>query len=67
MVNVWGDAIATGCVAHMSRKEVADYENELKMKNQPLTDVSNNSEEHLVEHMVDNDVDLEANSHMFKF
>ena len=28
MVNVWGDSIATGAVAYLSRKEVAEYENE---------------------------------------
>jgi hypothetical protein len=28
MINVWGDSIATGSVAYMSRREVAEYEEE---------------------------------------
>jgi hypothetical protein len=32
MINVWGDSIATGCVAHMSRKEVLEYEEEMRRR-----------------------------------
>ena len=63
MVNVWGDAIATGCVAHMSRKEVADYENEQKMKNKSI-EGSTNSEVNLVENMIEN---IQENPNIFKF
>ncbi|CAF0913995.1 unnamed protein product, partial [Brachionus calyciflorus] len=40
MINVWGDAIATGVVAHLSQKEVEEYEEEQRLKNQknmPIT------------------------------
>lgn len=32
MINVWGDSIATGVVAHLSCKEVTEYEEEQNLK-----------------------------------
>ena len=38
MINVWGDSIATGAVAHMSRKQVQEYEEEQLKKRVDYTD-----------------------------
>ncbi|RNA28020.1 excitatory amino acid transporter 3 [Brachionus plicatilis] len=35
MINVWGDAVATACVAHLSKKEIEQYEKNLSSKNMP--------------------------------
>lgn len=44
MINVWGDSIATGVVAHLSSKEVAEYENEQKLKKN-LKDIKHESKQ----------------------
>jgi hypothetical protein len=36
MINVWGDSIATGCVAHLSRKQVQEYEQEAKNREEQI-------------------------------
>lgn len=33
MINVWGDAVATACVAHLSEKEIEEYEKKVNNKN----------------------------------
>ena len=39
MINVWGDAIASGCVAHLSSKEINDYE----MRHKKVSESENTS------------------------
>lgn len=63
MVNVWGDSIATGCVAHMSRREVADYEREQRLKNQQES--LTNSDEVLVDNLVHDPLKHNGFTHPF--
>jgi hypothetical protein len=32
MINVWGDSVGAGIVAHLSRKEINDFEMEQKLQ-----------------------------------
>ncbi|RNA40028.1 excitatory amino acid transporter 3 [Brachionus plicatilis] len=55
MINVWGDSIATGVVAHLSAKEVAQYEEEQKVKRLNATSGDNRESKQFLEENLRNE------------
>lgn len=51
MINVWGDSIATGVVAHLSREEVAEYEKEQNLKKLNNSNTKHESNGNLLENL----------------
>jgi hypothetical protein len=59
MINVWGDSIGAGVVAHLSKKEIEDFENS-KINGTETSDITTPFKDDAVNKAYENDDDLTA-------
>jgi hypothetical protein len=59
MINVWGDSIGAGVVAHLSKKEIEDFENS-KRNGTETSDITTPFKDDAVNKAYENDDDLTA-------